>query len=810
MKNKPNHLFIGIFSLLSLTAFAGNKDANQMLHASAKNTYLFEENKGQIKDQNWQPRPDVLFSGEANGLVHHVLANGISYQMTKVESMKPAEQHFRKGGMPGSEAEMVPDQIGIYRVDVRWVNSNPNMEIIKSNPSKDYNNYYNVPEGVEPALYVRKYEKITLKNIWQGIDLEYYSKDGILESDWIVHQASDLDKIKFTIQGADLSIDTEGNLVMQTPYGTIKEGSLKVFQSGKTLEASWKLNGEELSFSVKNFNPELPIRIDPPTILWGTYYGGSNGDKCNGITSNSFEDIMVCGRTYSAASISTNGAHQTSLGGAYWDAFIVKFNSTGIRLWGTYYGGSDYEEAYSIAIDTSECILVTGRTTSTNAISTNGAHQTSYGGNHDAFILKFDSAGTRIWGTYYGGDSWDYGYGIASDRFGNILVTGFTNSSTDIATLGAHDSSLGVYDAFIVKFDGMGTRLWGTYYGETSETIGNCVVTDFSGNVYVTGTTNSSTSIATIGAYQTVIGSTTFNDAFIVKFDSIGKRLWGTYYGGSNIDYGWGIAIDVIGNVLVTGDTYSDSAIASNGAHDLSLSGFSDAFIVKFDSSGMRLWGTYYGGGNEDNGRGIVTDATGIIFVTGFTTSTNAIATNNAHQTTLAGTDGFSDAFILKLNTNGNRMWSTYYGGDKEEQGNDIALDANGNILVVGETYSDTAIASIGAHQTSKGANADGFIVKFEGQITTSIFPETLIPLSATLYPNPSFEQSYLQILAETSGEILLEISDLNGRVLSKKNESILPGENCIQLNVQDFIPGIYFVTITIDGYAQTLKFCKE
>jgi hypothetical protein len=84
------------------------------------------------------------------------------------------------------------------------------------------------------------------------------------------------------------------------------------------------------------------------------------------------------------------------------------------------------------------------------------------------------------------------------------------------------------------------------------------------------------------------------------------------------------------------------------------------------------------------------------------------------------------------------------------------------------------------------------------------------MPFSATLFPNPSLDESYLQILAEKNVQILLEISDLNGRVLSTTNELLLPGENCIQLNVQDFIPGIYFVTLTIDGYTQTLKFCKE
>jgi hypothetical protein len=808
MKNKLNHLFIGIFSLLSLTAFAGNKDAHQMLHASSKSTYLFEENKGQIKDQNWQPRPDVLFSGEANGLVHHVLANGISYQMTKVESMKPAEEHFRKGHLPGEEAEMVPDQIGIYRVDVRWVSNNPNMEIIKSNPSKDYNNYYNVPEGVEPALYVRKYEKITLKNVWQGIDLEYYSKDGILESDWIVHKASDLDKIKFTIQGADLSIDAEGNLVMQTTYGTIKEGSLKVFQSGKTLEASWKLNGEEVSFSVQNFKPELPLRIDPPTRLWGTYYGGSDREYSYSIATDAFGNGLVTGYTQSSNAIATIGAHQTTIGGGVSDAFIVQFNALGVRQWGTYYGGSDDDNGWGIAIDSSGNVLVTGITQSCNAIATSGSHQTTCGGVKDAFIVKLNTSGILQWGTYYGGINYDYGIGISSDVSNNILVTGYTQGGSAITTVGAHQTTLGgKMDAFIVQFNPLGVRQWSTYYGGVGNEEGHSITTDSSSNVFVTGYTSSNSSIATNGAHQTTIGAFGSYDAFVVKFNVSGVRQWGTYYGGSQNDIGYGITSDASGNVLITGMTESNNAIATNMAHQTTYGGGFDAFIVEFNTLGVCQWGTYYGGNGTEYGYGIASDTLGSVIVTGNTYSSNAIATSGAHQTNYGGGQ---DAYIVKFNTSGVRQWGTYYGGSDPDFGYGITTDTSGNVIMTGYTASFSDIASFGAHQTSLGGGYDAFIVKFQDNSETGIFIKQNIPLSATLFPNPASEQSYLQILAETNGVILLEISDLNGRVLSKDTESIVPGENCIQLNVQDFIPGIYFVTLTIDGYTQTLKFCKE
>jgi hypothetical protein len=98
------------------------------------------------------------------------------------------------------------------------------------------------------------------------------------------------------------------------------------------------------------------------------------------------------------------GAHQTSFAGFYWDAYLVKFNSGGTRLWGTYYGGGDYDYGNSVAVSPSDgAVYLAGYTASPTGIATSSAHQTSYADTFDAFLVKFNSGGTRLWGTYYGG-----------------------------------------------------------------------------------------------------------------------------------------------------------------------------------------------------------------------------------------------------------------------------------------------------------------------------------------------------------------------------------------------------------------------
>jgi len=467
-------------------------------------------------------------------------------------------------------------------------------------------------------------------------------------------------------------------------------------------------------FKIPSYSETQTLIIDPnPNLDWGTYYGGNISDWGHGITTDGTSNILVTGRTNSTNTIATSGTHQAIIGG-YYDAFVVKFDYNGVRQWGTYYGGNGDDFGYDIACDRNRNVFITGFTKSTDAntiatsgaflttitpghnsgyitkldsngirqwgtyygdgsngngiicdtignvfitgqcysiITTTGAYQPSFGGGeYDAYVAKFNTNGQQQWATYYGGSNDESGGGITSDGNGNVIVTGYTLSETSIASPGAHQAVIGGdQDGFIAKFNNDGVRQWCTYYGGHLDDGGLNITCDQKGNVYLVGRTMSNDGISTPGAFLTNFPYGNVETYFIAKFNKAGIRLWGTFYAGS-VYYRAGISCDLIGNVYAIGDALASNSIATTNAFQTTFGGATDAFIVKFDSTGSRKWGTFYGGNDYEHGYDIVNDNYGNVYITGSTESPNAIATVNSFQNTFGGGD-LGDAFIAKLST---------------------------------------------------------------------------------------------------------------------------------------------------------------
>jgi len=273
------------------------------------------------------------------------------------------------------------------------------------------------------------------------------------------------------------------------------------------------------------------------------------------------------------------GGHQNTYGGTT-DAFLVKFNGSGVRQWGTYYGGAGLDISYSTSTDGSGNVYITGTTLSTSGIALGGHQNTLGGGNQDGYLVKFNGSGVRQWGTYYGGGGVDDGRSATCDVVGNVYLTGYTQSTNGIA-LGGHQNSYGGgEDAFLVKFNGLGVRQWGTYYGGIDIEQSYSITTDIAGNVYLTGLTQSLTEIAS-GGYQNTLGG--IFDAFLVKYNDSGIQHWSTYYGGANDDRGFSTTTNISGDVYIAG--YTNSGGMALGGYQNTLGGIFDAFLVKFNQS---------------------------------------------------------------------------------------------------------------------------------------------------------------------------------------------------------------------------------
>ena len=716
--NGTTRFFLAGLVTMYTAAFAQQNLAPLTSHVDAlhqrSHTTAFEENKGQTRDQYHNPRPDVLFSGMAGGLVYHLRAGGISYQLTRFEKGAEQPDQPRYSGLaPGNESTPC-EELTIYRVDVHWLNTHNTPEVVVGEALPGYNNYYNVPAGVDPAVHVRTYEEVTFRSVWDGIDLHYYIRNGVLESDWILERAEDYRHIAFEVQGADLSIDTEGYLLMHTPLGVIREGQLAVYQGGKRLSSAWRLEGSRVSFEIEGYLHDQPLLIDPPVKLWITYYGGNGGDEGYAVAADGAGNVYLAGKSNSTNNIATVGAHQTVKNGTF-DAFLVRFNGQGVRQWGTYYGGAGDDEARSVAVDMrveQGDMYVAGGTTSTTHIATPGAHSMTYqGGSSDAFLLKFDTMGILQWGTYYGGPGGDYGMSCAVDHDGNVFLAGSTGSDTLIASPGAHQTDFLGPAAFLVKFSPAGVRQWGTYYGGLYTYGWSCSV-DGSGNVFLAGETNyvGGETIATRYGHQEEKGA--MYDAFLVKFNGQGGRLWGTYYGGNGVEAGYpSCATDKNGNVYLAGQTSSPNNIATPGSHRDTLYGSHDYFLAKFNSGGQRQWGTYYGGCwyfYHYAPRFCAVNDQNEVFLVGRTSAATGIATPDAYLGSLTSPTSQS-GFIAHFNGNGTRLWGSYFHAPLGA----CAVDEFGNVFYTGTYGASTGFTTPGAHQTLPGGSGDAYLAKF-------------------------------------------------------------------------------------------------
>lgn len=716
------NIFIAVM-LLSGSLSAFNKDSTGSVKV------FFRENKGQVHDQKFKPRTDILFSGNAGGMVFHLKQAGLHYQLSRVDEWEEAEKEKEMPGNFDTEKMKVPAKSTFHRLDISWPGANPSAEIITTNPLPSFDNYY-LPSCPNGATYVKSYQEITYKKIYDGIDLVFHNKNNELHYDFIVSPGADYTNIKIKIKGANhIKKNENGDVVIQTPLGNIVEGKPIVYQRGKQLEANWIIHKNQLSFFIPVYDPNYPLLIDPPVRNWGTYYGGvlfQTQTVTN--TVDNFGNVFLLGSTHLSQNIATAGAFQTTIQGSSSSDrsyYIAKFNVNGIRLWGTYYGGSRREHSAKCTTDLNGNIYFCGRTNSDDIPTSLGAHQPNSANiwGYDAFLGKLNPNGIRLWATYYGGAGSETGTNCATDQFGNVYLTGTTTSTNlqfpnAMSTPGSHQpntSQASNDNAYLVKFDSTGTRQWGTFYGGASDDFGLSCSTDSTGNIFIAGYAFSSTAISSPGSFQvSKNGAFGHSDMFIAKFNGAGTRLWGTYYGGSGGDALSSCKTDPNGNIFITGFSENPS-LSTPGAYQTSIIGPVDMILAKFDGNGNRVWSTFFGGPNVDNVRSCTVNRFGDVFITGTATSLNMLSTPNAYQPNYNG--GTNDAFLAKFDNNGNIYWSTYYGGTGSDHGYSCSTSKSGNIYLSGNTNSTSNIATGGSHQDTlgliSGVFAKDFLIQF-------------------------------------------------------------------------------------------------
>jgi hypothetical protein len=331
--------------------------------------------------------------------------------------------------------------------------------------------------------------------------------------------------------------------------------------------------------------------------------------------------------------------------------------------WINQFGTSTVDYGYSAAMAGSGNAYVAGETW--------GSLGGPSAGVEDAFLRKYDEAGNVLWTRQLGTNYHDHGYSVAADANGNAYLAGTTSGS-----LGGPNA--GDTDAYLAKYDAVGTSLWTRQLGTVGSEFGRCATTDIAGNVYVTGDTQGGLGGANSGLY----------DLFLAKYDGSGTRVWVRQFGTSSSEFCYSVATDADSNAYVTGVTQGSLASPNSGGYDV--------FLAKYDTQGNRLWTRQAGTSDDEWSRSVAVDSAGNSYVTGYT------------KGSLGGLNaGGFDVFLAKYDTTGNRLWMSQLGTSSDDIGLSVDMDSADKVYVGGGTSGSLAGPNAGG--------SDAFVAKYDG-----------------------------------------------------------------------------------------------
>jgi hypothetical protein len=645
-------LFIIIVILFTITSLSGTMAEMQQTHVGKPGTVYNAVSFGEIPlyffPNHGRFREQAEFYARTPGYTLWMTKSGLVFDSIRQSTFQG--QSPKTGER--KHASKLPGEFDREVSRLLFLNANPDPDM-KALKGTGYEiNYF---KGNNPSHWktgIQASQAVLYDNLYPGVDLKVYGKQDEIEYDWEIAPGHDPERIRFKIAGCDnAGIDADGNIVLQTRFGDIVHQKPYAYQiiEGKTIPVAVKYletDDQVFSFDISACNPDYALTIDPVVAL-----------------------------EYS-----------------------------------TYLGGSSFDYAYGIAVDTDGCAYVTGETFCSDFPIVN-ALQSDKPALRSAFITKFSAEGRElVYSTYLDGSSMSAGHGIAVDENGCVYVAGNTESDDFPIKNPFQAIKAGGVDLFMTKLTADGRNLvYSTFLGGSNDDYQwGGIALDSSGGLYITGATKSP-DFPLSSPIQ--ISKSRGTDAFVVKFAADGMHLdYATYLGGSGFDYGKGIAVDAGGCACVTGQTLSEDFPVS-AAMQTHIAGDSDAFAAKFSEDGHELiYATYLGGLREDQGLAVTVSPEGEAYVTGRTESYN-FPVVDAFQDSKAGE---TDAFVTKFAADGQSLdFSSYLGGSDHDIGSCIDVNTAGHIYVGGHTYSlDFPVRD--PVQENLAGSTDIFVTKLE------------------------------------------------------------------------------------------------
>lgn len=549
--------------------------------------------------------------------------------------------------------------------------------------------------GNDPSKWERElatYSQVDVGEPWKGVSLSYAAHGDNVERLFTLAPGVDVGVIRMNISGANALVVMDGSLHIKTGLGDVDLSRPRAYQLDAQgvehdVAVRYILRGKGYGFRLGRHDIHRSVVIDP--LIQATYLGGSYYDVAYAMAVGSSGQVYVAGATASTDFPGTAGGSQAACAttcGTFLNvtnAFVAEFSGDlKTLIQATYLGGSGTDSAYAMALGSSGQVYVAGQTQSTNFPGTTGGYQAACA----------DGGGTCAYG-----------------------------------------------DVFVAELSGdLKSLTQATYLGGSGDDSAGALAIGLSGQVYVTGETQSANFPGTSGGYQAACGDAgygtcSWGDVFVAELSGDLKTLTqATYLGGTYAEYGHALAVGSSGQVYVAGLTYSTDFPGTTGGYQATSAGpgtpISTAFVAEFSGDLKTLiQATYLGGSHEDIAWAMVLGASGQVYVAGETRSVDFPGTTGGYQAACGDTGGtcaIDDAFVAELSGDLKTLTqATYLGGGSMDIARALALGSSGQVYVAGYTESADFPGTTGGYQAACAdtggtcTSGDGFVVELSGDL---------------------------------------------------------------------------------------------
>jgi hypothetical protein len=629
-------------------------------------------------------------------------------------------------------------------------------------------------------------KKVVYQDLWEGITLAYEStKDGLTESTYHVAAGADLSKIRLKYN-VPVETQGDGSLKFRFDGGFLTESAPIAWQEvdGKraTVKVVFKVADGLVGFEAGAYDKTRPLVIDP-TYQWHTFFGPNT--SAHSIAVDAAGNIYAYGNSSSAWNGPTGQAPLHGFTAGRTNSYVLKLNPSGAYQWHTFFCGvstgatldkigniyiaayTSYPWNYLDPNSHSIILPLHPFAPSPSAVtwvcwcyfefpSGNYVCKTCSAYPPNAQILKLNSEGAYQWHTFFGSGTsasasgemlpGDFSFKLATDSGNNVYLSGRSSGAwygpEECRTAGVPPCPLNTFspghvNLFALKLNSSGAYQWHTFYKFFVANQNTApIAVDPDGNSYIVTSANEAWTGPSGVSPKHPYHSGALSQAVVLKLDSSGIYQWHTFYG-DDFANGYAIAADIGSNVYIAGDGYAFKGPENQEPVDKGCQNSADAtdnlWIMKLNSIGTYLWHTCYYSGQTVGG--IAVDGGGSSYVTGssFMGLGSPFDYDAVYEPSTPDGDCDGSAFVLKINPGGSHLWHAYFGGSLDHYakavltadiGRDVALDADGNVHVAGDTYppwnGPTGEAPLHSYSTpwipSMGvvdvANSDMFVLK--------------------------------------------------------------------------------------------------